>query len=140
MNKKHRVLAVIMLVVFACSMAASAAPNVNVARADGAIAGVGFTFDLNQSTGLVRYDASVTAVTSASNVYVATVIQRLSNGSWVNVPGTFLSKSVNGQYALVGDSTYVTKGYWYRTQNTFIATQNGVQTKKVENSDSTWYN
>lgn len=35
---------------------------------------------------------------------------------------------------------YVYKGYWYRTQATYIVTLNGQQYKIVNNSDQYWYN
>lgn len=73
-------------------------------------------------------------------MYVATVIQRRVNGVWVNVSGSFDSATANGLYAIAGGQQYVEKGYWYRTENTFIAYKNGVQTKKVISSDMEWYN
>ena len=140
MKKIKQKIAAILAVCFVCAAFAYAAPNVQTTRANGNISSVSYTFDLNPSNGLVEYNARVIGVSGTTSTYVATVIQRLSNGSWVNVPGTFCSASESGTYAMTGGSQYVTKGYWYRTQNTFIATKNGVQTKEVIESETTWYN
>lgn len=136
---KRNVVAVIMVCCM-CLGLAGAVADVNITSDSGSILVAGHTFELNASTGLVRYDASVTAVSGVSSVYVATVIQRKVNGSWVDVPGSFNSDTQSSNYAIAGGQWYVEKGYWYRTENTFIAYKNGVQTKKVIASDMEWYN
>lgn len=140
MKKVQRKVIAVLLVCCMCLAFAGAVANINTASDGGSIAVEGYTFDLNTSTGLARYDASITGIPGVSSVYVATVIQKRVNGSWVNVSGTFDSATANGLYALAGGQWYLSKGYWYRTENTFIAYLNGVQTKHIVHSDMELYN
>lgn len=95
--------------------------------------------DLNTKTGLYKYGASVQAAVGATSTYVSCVIQRRENGTYVNVPGSWVSVSRQSDYASVGNQYYVTKGYWYRTQATYIVHINGQEYKVVDNSDQYWY-
>lgn len=97
------------------------------------------TSDLDVDTGLYLYGADVIAKTGATSTYVSCVIQRRENGVYVNVPGSWISVSRQSDYASVGNQRYVTKGYWYRTQATYIVHINGQEYKVVDNSNQYWY-
>lgn len=122
------------------TVVALAAPNVQTTSDDGDIALSSYSYDFNTDTGLLTYSASVSGVSGVSNAYVATVIQRKISGEWVDVSGSFKSKTSSTNYAMAGNKMYVTKGYWYRTQNTFVVTKGGIQTREVINSEMKWYN
>lgn len=142
MKKLKKGIALTLIMCVLCSIGAAAGgPNITVRAANGYLSGVSYTFDIDLDTGYVMYDAQTEGVTGVSNVYVAIVIQRYINGQWVNVPGSFLSKTTSSSNVVtVGSSRYVEKGYWYRSQATFVATKNGTQTRLVQNSDQYWYN
>lgn len=136
--KKISALLVAFSLVF--TVIAFAAPNIQTMSDDGDIFVSSYSYDFNINTGLLTYSASVTGVAGVDSTYVATVIQRLAAGGWTDVPGSFKSKTSSTNYAMAGNKQYVTKGYWYRTQNTYVATKNGVQTRDVLNSETKWYN
>lgn len=141
MQKLKKSIALTLIMCLFCTIGAAATgPEITVRASNGYLSGVSYTFDIDLDTGYVMYDAQTEGVTGVSNVYVAIVIQRNINGKWVNVPGSFLSKSSNSEFVTVGSARYVEKGYWYRSQATFVATKNGTQTKEVKNSDQYWYN
>lgn len=142
MRKFKKSIALALIVGMICSIGAAAAgPIITVRGTNGHLSGVSYTFDFDVDTGYVIYDATTEGVTGVSNVYVAIVIQRYVNGQWVNVPGSFLSKTTSTyDIVSVASSRYVEKGYWYRSQATFVATKNGTQTRLVQNSDQYWYN
>lgn len=96
--------------------------------------------DFNSKTGYYLYGADVLAVNGATSTYVSCVIQRKENGTYTNVAGSWLSESNPDEYASVSGERYVTKGYWYRAQATYIVHINGQEYKIVKNSDQYWYN
>ena len=112
---------------------------ITLSNASDAFVQTSHTSDLDTDTGLYIYAADVIAKSGATSTYVSCVIQRRENGEFVNVPGAWLSDSQSG-FAAVGGQRYVYKGYWYRTQATYIVHINGQEYKIVNNSDQYWYN
>lgn len=140
MKRTKRLGALLVAVIMMLTVAASAAPNLQTRSSAGNIFSANYGYDFNLDTGLLTYSASVVGFPGVESTYVASVIQRKMNGQWVNVPGSFRSQTSSNTYATVGTKQYVVKGYWYRTQNTYIATKGGVQTREVFNSGMKWYN
>lgn len=141
MQRKIRVMAALLISVAMFFVNASAFDDSNIAVLSNSDAFdlISHTSDLNTSTGLFRYGADVLATSGATSTYVSCVIQRFQGGNYVNEPGSWLSQSKSGNYASVGGQRYVYKGYWYRTQATYIVHINGQEYKYVDNSDQYWY-
>lgn len=144
MNKKYKFVSLCLIVcVFMTSFCfAVDQDQVSVLSASDAFIQTSHTSDFNTSTGRCLYGADAIAKAGATSTYVSCVIQRdvKGNGVYENVPGSWVSTSEPGRYASVGNTMYVYKGYWYRTQATYIVTLNGQQYKIVNNSDQYWYN
>ena len=142
MKKKYRILSLILVMYIAMSSVCFAvdSSNISVMAESDAFDEITHISDFNFQTGLVKYGADVIALPGATSSYVSCVIQQDVNGSYQNVPGTWISQSKPGRYASVSNQWYVYKGYWYRTQATYIVHINGQEYKIVKNSDQYWYN
>lgn len=77
------------------------------------------TFDLDKSTGIIAYEASVKGTGNVTKSEVSAVIQRHDGGNWVDVPGTSVTATSNSYFASFAKEYCVNKGYMYRMEVTY---------------------
>ena len=76
----------------------------------------------NNGNGSVNIYGSVYGSSTCDKLTLDMTLQRLVNGSWINV-GSFSNKEKNNSYMIKSYNISVTKGYYYRLKLVGVATK-----------------